>query len=199
MLPFLRVAGLREMDYLVPLVLLIAVILGAGLFGLLLGDKAAALLMRLPKSFKSVHHIFREAVSALRTYADRWLLMIGLFLLSVLMFVMLLASIALLGLAMHFDALSLPGYFAARRLGHDRQLHSAHAGGAGGSVRLPSPSLPIFWSGVPTHTSYATAFLGMRVLNTLIGVLGILPYVLQRREISRAVQRAAEADQGFSG
>jgi len=191
-LPFLRIAGLREMDYLVPLVLLIGVILGACLFGLLLGDRTATLLTRLPKIFKSVHHIFTEAVGALHAYADQWLLMIGLFLLSVLMFLMLLASIALLGLAMHFDALSLPGYMAAGVWAMIANSIPLTPGGLGvGEAAFAQ--IAHLLEQVHTHASYATAFLGMRVLNALIGVLGILPYLAHRQEISNAVNRVTSA------
>jgi uncharacterized protein (TIRG00374 family) len=189
MLPSLR-AGLREMDYFVPLALLIGVIAGACIFGLVFGARTAALLKRLPAFFKSIHHIFNEAVGALRTYANQWPLMIGLFLLSVLAFVMLLGSIAALGLAMGFNALSLPAYFTAGIWAMIANSIPLTPGGLGvGEAAFAQ--LAHMLEQTPTSTSYATAFLAMRVLNALIGILGLLPYILHRQEISQAVERAA--------
>jgi uncharacterized membrane protein YbhN (UPF0104 family) len=112
------------------------------------------------------------------------------FLLSVLLLVMILGSIAALGFAMGFDALSLPSYFTAGIWAMIANSIPLTPGGLGvGEAAFAQ--LAHILEPVPSHASYATAFLAMRVLNALIGILGLLPYILHRQEISQAVERAA--------
>jgi len=190
LLPTLN-AGLREFDYFVPLALMIGVILGAGAFGLLLGDRTAALLARLPKLLWSLHHVFRESVGALRSYARQWPRMLALFALSVLMFIMLLEAIYLLGIAMHFDGLSRPAYYTAgvwAMLANSLPLTPGGLGVGEAAFAQIAHLLEV----VRTHASYATAFLAMRVLNVLIGLLGVLPYIASRQQIRSAVKKVQD-------
>lgn len=196
LLPTLN-AGLREFDYFVPLALMIGVILGACAFGLLLGDRTAALLARLPRLLWSLHHVFRESVGALRSYARQWPRMLALFALSVLMFIMLLEAIYLLGIAMHFDGLPRPAYYTAGVWAMIANSLPLTPGGLGvGEVAFSQ--IAHLLEAVPTRASYATAFLAMRVLNAIIGMLGVLPYIANRKQFRSAVEDVSMAGPGSS-
>jgi uncharacterized membrane protein YbhN (UPF0104 family) len=189
MLPFLHIAGHRRIDFFVPTILLIGSVLAGCLLALLLGDQTVKLLERLPGRLKLIAVIFHEVVSALRAYADRWLLMLGLLFLSVLAFTMLLAAIMLLGVAMQFEALSLPGYFTAGVWATIANAVPLTPGGLGiGEAAFAQVAHML--EAVPSHASYATAFLAMRVINALISALGLVPYVANRRQVLSAVQSA---------
>jgi uncharacterized membrane protein YbhN (UPF0104 family) len=106
---------------------------------------------------------------------------------------MLLAAITALGLAMHFDGLSLPGYFTAGVWAMIANSIPLTPGGLGvGEAAFAQ--LAHLLEQVPTQASYATAFLAMRVLNVLISVLGVLLYAMHRKEVSSAIKQAAESD-----
>lgn len=186
LLPTLQ-AGFNRFDYLLPLALLIGVILGACAFGLLLGERAASLLARLPKLLWSVHHVVRASVDALHSYARKWPAMLALFALSVLMFVMLLEAIRLLGIAMQFDALSRPQYYSAGALAMIANSLPLTPGGLGVGEAAFAQIAHLLET-VRTPASYATAFLAMRVLNALIGMLGVLPYIADRKQVRSAVE-----------
>jgi uncharacterized protein (TIRG00374 family) len=189
MLPSLH-SGPNQAGYVVPLALVIFFVFGASVLGLLLGDRIVALISRLPSWFRSIQHVLNEAVGALKLYASRWRRMLIVIALSIAMFVMLLAAIAALGLAMGFDGLSLPGYFTAGAWAAIANSIPLTPGGLGvGEAAFAQ--LAHLLEPVPTHASYATAFLAMRVLNVLISVLGVLLYATHRQEVSRAVEQAA--------
>jgi uncharacterized protein (TIRG00374 family) len=191
MLPSLRV-GLKQIDYLIPLASVIAVIVGGAILGVLVGDKTVALFSRLPSRLKFVQHVLDEAVGALKLYADRWRRMLIVIALSLGMFVMLFAAIASLCLAMRFDGLSLPAYFTAGVWAMIANSIPLTPGGLGvGEAAFAQ--LAHLLEPVPTQASYATAFLAMRVLSSLINVLGMLLYAMDRREVSSAIKQAAEA------
>lgn len=189
MLPYLAV-DVFDVRYVIPLVLFVVLILGAGLFALLFGERTIAMLSRLPtNAMAKLTYVAGEVVAALRAYVDRWYLLVCIGLLSIVMFIMLLTALALLGFAMHFDALGIPGYFAAGGWATLANAIPLTPGGIGiGEAAFAQ--IAHLLEPTPTSASYATAFLAMRMLNVLISVAGILPYSTQRREVSEVVERA---------
>jgi uncharacterized membrane protein YbhN (UPF0104 family) len=117
--------------------------------------------------------------------------MLALFALSVLMFIMLLEAIYLLGIAMHFDGLARPAYYTAgvwAMIANSLPLTPGGLGVGEAAFAQIAHLLEV----VRTHASYATAFLAMRVLNVLIGLLGVLPYIASRQQILSAVRNVQD-------
>jgi uncharacterized protein (TIRG00374 family) len=177
--------------YFLPLALLIVLIVGACAFGLFLGERTASWLARLPRFLWSVHHVVRASVDALHSYARKWPSMLGLFALSVLMFLMLLESIRLLGIAMHFDTLSVSQYYSAGALAMIANSLPLTPGGLGVGEAAFAQVAHLL-EARPSQASYATVFLAMRVLNALIGMLGVLPYIADRKQVLSAVENVRQ-------
>lgn len=168
-----------------------AVAVATGVAGLVValrsGDLLARLVERLPAPVgPALARIVREMVAAIRVYLAQPGLLCSVIAISLLQYTLILSALIVLGKAMQFDGLSLPGYVIA------------------GVWSLVANSLPITPGGIgvgeaafahvagalatsSAGTGFGTVFLAMRVLSITIGIVGLLPWVFRRMDLRRGL------------
>jgi uncharacterized membrane protein YbhN (UPF0104 family) len=185
----------HEPVYLIPLAAAsVAVLVGVGAAALW-GERIASLLARLPKPVGArLAHAAREVLAGFRVYAHRWPTLIWALMLAILQFILVLSSIAVLGIAMSFNSLSVAGYMVAGASSIIANALPLTPGGLGvGEAAFGQ--IAALLEAVPSGASYANVFLAMRILTILIGVLGLLPFLAQRGDL---IGGTASVDAGVS-
>jgi uncharacterized protein (TIRG00374 family) len=168
--------------YYVPMIAIIIVTIAAGAAGLVWGELMAGLLSRLPGPVgRYLGHVTREMAGAARTYVDHWPFLVGIILLSVLGYAFVFAALAVVGAAMEFGALSLPGYVASG-VGSLVVNSVPLTPGGLGVGEAAFAQIATLLETAPSGASYATVFLAMRILTAFISTLGLVLYFSHHEE-----------------
>jgi uncharacterized membrane protein YbhN (UPF0104 family) len=152
------------------------------------GNLMARWLGRLPAPVGPVlAKIVRELVAALRAYLTQPGLLATALAISVGQYLLILIALFLLGHAMGFNALSWSGYAIAGVWSTVANALPITPGGIGvGEAAFAHVALALSASS-SNGVSFGTVFLAMRVLTVLIGVVGVLPWLLHRVDLRRGL------------
>ncbi len=173
----------HEPVYLLPWAAGSAALLTGVAGAILLGERIASLLQRLPAPMGArLAHGVREVLAALRAYADRWLTLVWALIISLLQFALVLMCLMVLGTAMSFNELSTSGYVVAGVWSIIANSLPLTPGGLGVGEAIFA-QIAAALETVTTGAGYANVFLATRILTILISVLGLLPYLAQRGEL----------------
>jgi uncharacterized protein (TIRG00374 family) len=176
-------AWLHEPVYLLALAAVCAALPAGIAIGVLAGGRIAGVLDRFPAPLgPRLAHGIREVLAALDAYAGRWPVLVHALLLSVLQFLIVLVCLMVLGAAMSFHGLSPSGYIVAGVWSIIANFLPITPGGLGvGEAAFAQLAAAL--EAVPSGASYGNVFLATRILNVLITVAGVLPYLAQRGEL----------------
>ncbi len=147
------------------------------------GDWSVNLVGRLPKPVgPALAQVARELLTALRAYWTQPGRLCVALAVSLVQYVIILLALFLLGHAMGFTQLSWIGYGIAGVWSTIANSLPLTPGGIGvGEAAFAHVAV------VLTHpsgdTGYGTVFLAMRVLTVIIGIFGILPWLLNRMDL----------------
>jgi glycosyltransferase 2 family protein len=179
-------ARFHEPIYLLPWLSVSAALAVGAAVAILSGEHIAGLLERLPLPLgKRLARGAREVLAAMRIYRGRWRRLCFALGLSLFQFILVLSSIVILGQAMSLNALPISGYLVAGVWSLIANFLPLTPGGLGvGEAAFAQIATAL--ETVPTGASYANVFLAMRILTILVSVLGLLPYLAQRSELSEA-------------
>lgn len=191
LLGFLMVPALPE-AYANRLEWVAGIAFGTGIAGtvvaLLWGDRLAWLVGRLPAPVgPTLAYIVSEVVRALRAYVARPFIIASAIVLSLIQYLFVLSALVLIGQAMQFDALPLAGYIVAGIWSLVANALPITPGGLGvGEAAFAHVALA-FASPEAAGASFGTVFLAMRMLSIAIGVIGVLPWLLNRVDIKDGI------------
>lgn len=157
------------------------VLLGAVVVGLIVGERVAAVLARVPKLGSRLAHVVREILGAVRGYFNRWPVLAASIGISVVQFVLAVAAVTLLGWAMNFHALSPSSYAVASVWSILANALPVTPGGLGVGEAAFAKAATILES-AHSGASYATVFLAHRMLGILIVAAGEMVCWLLRRD-----------------
>lgn len=148
------------------------------------------LVNRLPARLaRPLARIVGEVSAALGEYVAQPAIVAVAVLVSVLQYVLVVGALAVLGQAMHFESIALSTYTIAGVWALVANALPISPGGLGvGEAAFAQLTAALSSS---SEAGYATIFLGMRVTNLLIGAIGVLPFLLYRRQIPDNVSALA--------
>jgi uncharacterized protein (TIRG00374 family) len=190
MLPF----QIRK-DAFIPLAIAVAVMVIGTIAAIGWGEHLATVVERLPKVGKKISYVIREVLAAFRIYLDRWTVLFLALLISLVQFALILLALIIIGAAMKFNALPASGYVVAGVWSIVANSIPLTPGGLGiGEAAFARIAVMLETS--RTGASYATVFLGMRVLTILVSAIGVIPYLPRRFQLRRdmAMVSAAPAE-----
>ncbi len=125
-----------------------------------------------------------ELVSAYRTKFSVLVMAVGL---SLIQWFLILTALFLIGQAMNADGLSWVGYVVSGVAGLLANAIPISPGGLGvGEAAFAQVSQLL--EAVPTQTAYGSIFLVQRALTVLTVAMGIIPFIMYRREVKIAKQ-----------
>ena len=169
-----------------------AIALAAGVVGLVValksGDWLARLLRRLPAPVgPALANVVSELVAALRAYWTQPGRLTAALAISLAQYLLVLLALFLLGHAMGFTDLSRAGYVIAGVWSTVANSLPITPGGIGvGEAAFAHVALAL--TSQPSGSiSYGTVFLAMRVLTVIIGIGGVLPWLLNRVDLRHGV------------
>ena len=169
-----------------------AIFFVAGFVGLVVavksGDWLAGLLARLPRPVGPVlARIVKELLTALRAYWTQPGRLSAALAVSVAQYLLILLALFLLGHAMGFTELSWTGYGIAGVWSTIANALPITPGGIGVGEAAFAQVATILTQ--PTgDASYGTVFLAMRVLTIIIGIGGVLPWLLNRMDLRSGIE-----------
>lgn len=151
------------------------------------GDCSVNLVGRLPKPVgPALARIAKELLTALRAYWSQPGRLFAALVVSVVQYILILLALFSLGHAMGFTQLSWIGYGIAGAWSTIANSLPLTPGGIGvGEAAFARVAVAL------THptadVSYGTVFLAMRVLTVIIGIVGILPWLLNRTDLRSGI------------
>jgi uncharacterized protein (TIRG00374 family) len=167
-------------------------------FALMAGDLLARMFGRLPAPVGPIlAKIVSELVQALRAYLTQPGLLVVAFVVSVAQYLLILLALFLLGHAMGFVALSWWGYAIAGVWSTVANALPITPGGIGVGEAAFAHVATALSASSANGLSFGTVFLAMRVLTVLLGVVGVLPWLLHRVDLRRglaAIRNQPEAE-----
>jgi uncharacterized membrane protein YbhN (UPF0104 family) len=174
------------------------VVLGAAgiAFGLTSSEPLARLVGRLPAPVGPLLAlIVRELTGALKAYVTQPWLLIAAVAISLVQYAFALATLMVLGSAMQFKGLSWPAYVVAGTWSLIANSLPITPGGIGvGEAAFAHVAMALADSSAD-DLHFGTIFLAMRVLTLIIGVGGLLPWLLHRTELRSGVAAVRMAEQ----
>jgi Predicted integral membrane protein len=175
----------------------------AGLAGLAVvlfwGDGVVRLLGALPKPVGPLlARIAGEGIGALRAYITRPAVLAAAVAISIVQYALVLAALIALGWAMRFTDLPIAGYLVAGIWSLVANALPVTPGGLGvGEAAFAHVALIFAPPQTAGQATLGTIFLAMRVLSIVIGVIGVLPWLLNRVDVRggiAAMRAGAPAD-----
>ncbi len=169
-----------------------AIGVAAGVAGLVValksGDWVARLLGRLPTPVgPALATVVSELVAALRAYWTQPGRLGATVAISIGQYFLILSALFLLGHAMGFEDLPWTGYVIAGICSVLANSLPITPGGIGvGEAAFAHVAL-IFISSPSGDLGYGTVFLAMRLLSVIIGIGGVLPWLLNRMDLRRGI------------
>jgi len=174
----------------------IACILTAGLIGgvavaLRWGLSIAALLAKFPKPVGPVlAYICTEVVLALQQYVSKVEVLIGAFLISVLQYMIIIGSLIVIGWSMKFTSLPIYGYGISGVWAMVANALPLSPGGLGVGEAAFAQAASLLDT-ARSGARYATVFLVMRVLTIVVGLVGVIPFMMYRSDVRSGMRMSA--------
>lgn len=184
-----------ELVTIAALILVFGLVAGVAV-ALIWGQQIAALLLKLPKPFGPIlAHICTEIATALQQYVSNVRVLIIAFVISVLQYLLAIASLIMIGLAMKFMSLPISGYGIAGIWAMLANALPLSPGGLGvGEAAFVHVATLL--ETVKSGASYASVFLVMRVLTVIVGLGGIVPLMIYRNDVRTGMRNTGIADGG---
>lgn len=156
------------------------------------GLKIASLLSKLPKPVGPLlGFICAELVVALQQYVSKVGVLVGAFLISVLQYILVIGSLMVIGLSMKFTSLPIYGYGISGVWAMVANALPLSPGGLGVGEAAFAQAASLL-DPVKSGASYATVFLVMRVLTVIVGLVGIIPFMMYRADVRSGMRTSAE-------
>ncbi len=165
---------------------------GLGIVGLAVvlrsGEWLAGMIGRLPAPVgPTLAYVVREVTGALRAYLARPSVLLLAVVISMVQYALVLTALGVLGHAMRLEGLSPLGYVVAGIWSLVANALPVTPGGLGvGEAAFAHVALA-FATPESSGNSFGTIFLAMRVLSVLIGVVGVLPWLLSRVDVHKGI------------
>jgi hypothetical protein len=169
----------------------VAAVFAVGVVGLIItlnsGDWLARLLGRLPRPVgPALARVVRELLTALKVYWTQPGRLCAALAISVGQYLLVLLALFLLGQAMGFTTLSWIGYGIAGVWSIAANSLPITPGGIGvGEAAFAHVAMALTYPSA--DISYGTVFLAMRVLTVVIGIGGVLPWLLNRVDLRSGI------------
>lgn len=146
----------------------------------------------LPHSLSLVLlRLFNSLVGNLERYLNQKWSLFQAISLSIVQFVLVLEALYILGISVNGDSLSPLGYIVSGISGLFANAIPLSPGGLGlGEAAFGQVARLL--ETVPTTMAYSSIFLLMRALTLVIGVMGMIPFVLYRKEIKDVTEQNIE-------
>ncbi len=194
MLPALPVAYANRLGWVA--VTLVAV----GVLGLYIalrsGDWLVRHLRRLPgRAGPILAHIAREVLAALQAYVTRPGLLLVTLILSVVQFVLVLLALIALGWAMGFIELDWTGYMLAGVWSLVANALPVTPGGIGVGEAAFAHAASALSHSTAAGAAFGTVFLALRLVSIAVGMIGIVPWLMQRGELRNGIS-TLKSDEG---
>ena len=152
------------------------------------GDLVARLVERLPAPVgPALASIVREVVAAIRAYLAQPGLLCFVIAISLVQYMLVLGALIVLGKAMQFDGLSLPGYVIAGVWSLVANALPITPGGIGVGEAAFAHVAGALATSSSAGSGFGTVFLAMRILSISIGMVGLLPWIFRRMDLRRGL------------